>query len=132
MDVKQLQGWIDRYVDAWRSNDAGAVGALFAEEAVYYTHPFRTPWRGRDEIVRNWTAEPDAPDAWEARYTALAANDDMGVVNGWTKYKDGDEYANVYVIRFDPTGPATELTEWFMKRDLSKGDSVSPAVPYTG
>ena len=132
MDLKDLQGWIDRYVEAWRSNDARAIGELFAENAVYYTHPFRDPWRGRDEIVRNWSAEPDAPDTWEARYEALAVTGHIGVVSGWTKYKDGDEYANAYVIRFDDGGRATEFTEWFLKRDPSKSDSVSPAVPYTG
>jgi ketosteroid isomerase-like protein len=131
MTLKELQDWIDRYAAAWRSNDAQSVGDLFAENAVYYTHPFRDPWRGRDEIVRNWTSEPDAPDAWEARYEALAVNGDIGVVNGWTKYREGDEYANAYVIRFAPDGRATEFTEWFMKRDTDKSASVSPAVPYT-
>lgn len=120
MEPSELQSWIDAYVEAWRSNDAPRVGALFADDARYYTHPFREPWNGRDEIVRKWLEHPDPPESWKADYHALAVNGNTGVVRGKTTYlkKDGSietEFANIYVIDFDQEGRATEFTEWFME-----------------
>jgi ketosteroid isomerase-like protein len=34
-----VQQWLDRYVEAWRSYDADAIGELFAEDATYKYHP---------------------------------------------------------------------------------------------
>ena len=118
--MPQLQEWIDAYVEAWSSNDAGQTGALFSDDARYYTHPFREPWRGRDAIVKNWGEHPDRPGSWQARYEALAVNGRTGVVRGHTTYfkEDGSvetEYANIFVIEFDDEGRATEFTEFFMK-----------------
>jgi ketosteroid isomerase-like protein len=132
VDVEGLQAWMDRYVEAWRTYDAAAIGDLFSEDARYYTHPFRDPWQGRDEIVKGWDEDPDAPKSWEARYEALAAEGDVGVARGWTRYDDGKEYGNLFVIRFDQDGRAREFTEFFVKRDPEKSTAVSPVVPYTG
>jgi hypothetical protein len=30
-----VQRWLDAYVDAWRTYDPAAIGALFAEDATY-------------------------------------------------------------------------------------------------
>jgi len=119
VDLEQVQRWIDGYVQAWTSNDAQAVGALFAEDARYYTHPFREPWKGRQAIVDEWTANPDRPGSWRADYKAIAAAGDIGVVRGNTTYLRDDgsldkEYANVFVIEFDRDGLAREFTEFFM------------------
>jgi hypothetical protein len=132
MDANGLQDWLDRYVEAWRTYDPAAIGDLFSEGALYYFHPFRDPARGRDEIVKAWADDPDAPLSWDARYEALAAEGDVGVARGWTRYQDGKEYANLFVIRFDGDGRAKEFTEFFVKRDPEKSAAVSPVVPYTG
>jgi ketosteroid isomerase-like protein len=120
MELSDLQSWIDAYVRAWESNDPQGVGDLFAEDARYYTHPFRDPWTGREAIIHNWTEHPDPPGSWKADYHALAVTGNTGVVRGKTSYfkKDGSietEYANMYVVEFDDGGLATEFTEWFME-----------------
>jgi ketosteroid isomerase-like protein len=119
MELEEVQAWIDGYVRAWESGDPAELAALFAEDARYYTHPFREPWRGRDAIVKGWTEHPDAPGSWQAEYRAIAASGKTGVVRGTTKYlkEDGSvdkEYANIYVIEFGDEGMATEFTEFFM------------------
>jgi len=120
VDLTLLQSWIDTYVAAWSSNDPAEIGELFAKDARYFTHPFRQPWRGRDEIVKNWIEDPDAPGSWDCRYEALAVNNDTGVVRGGTTYYNKDasvrtKFANVFVIDFDAEGRATEFTEFFME-----------------
>lgn len=120
MDFADLESWTDAYVLAWVTNDAQAIGDLFAEKARYYTHPFREPWKGREEIVRRWLEHPDPPGSWKASYGPLAVNGNIGVVRGKTQYfkEDGSletEYANIYVIEFDEDGRATEFNEYFME-----------------
>lgn len=120
MDLSAVQSWIDAYVRAWETTHPQAVGDLFAEDARYYTHPFRDPWTGREAIISNWIEHPDRPGSWKADYKALAVTGNTGVVRGKTTYikEDGStetEYANIYVIEFDDQGRATEFTEWFME-----------------
>jgi SnoaL-like domain len=120
MDLTDLESWTNAYLVAWANNDPHAIGALFAENARYYTHPFREPWKGREEIVRKWLEHPDPPGSWKASYGPLAVNGNIGVVRGTTQYfkEDGSletEFANIYVIEFDEEGRATEFTEWFME-----------------
>ena len=35
-DLDTLARWLDRYAEAWRSNDADTIGALFTDDAVYH------------------------------------------------------------------------------------------------
>ncbi len=120
MDLEELQAWLDGYVEAWRSNDPVHVGALFTEDARYYTHPFRDPWEGREEIVANWIEHPDPPESWRCEYRALAVNGRTGVARGYTTYLSDEggvdkQYANIFVVEFDDEGRCREFTEWFME-----------------
>ena len=78
--MAELESWIDAYVLAWAANDPKAIGDLFAENARYYTHPFRDPWVGRDEIVRRWVENPDSPGSWSADYGPVAVYESTGVI----------------------------------------------------
>ena len=45
----RVKAWVERYVQAWNSNDPAAIGSLFTEDAAYHTEPYSQPWRpGRD------------------------------------------------------------------------------------
>jgi hypothetical protein len=128
MKMSQLESWIDAYILAWAANDAKAIGDLFTEKARYYTHPFRDPWVGRDEIVRGWLDQPDAPGSWSADYGPVAVYHNTGVIRGKTTYFNPDrsisaEYANVYVIEFDDDGRANEFTEFFMEANPQPRDA---------
>ena len=35
MTRDEVQAWLDRYIDAWRSDDPGTITALFSDEAQY-------------------------------------------------------------------------------------------------
>jgi uncharacterized protein (TIGR02246 family) len=114
MELADVQQWIDRYVQAWRSNDSAAVGELFSDDARYFTTPFRPAKEGRPAILEWWLREPDEPGSWEATYEAVAVTGDLGVVRGRTNYRSGEEYHNVFLIRFDRDGRASEFTEYWM------------------
>ena len=122
MKRSDVQAWLDRYVEAWRSNDAATVQALFTEDAVYGYRPWDSDEhtvRGRDAIVASWLEEPDPPDSWEAHYEPFAVEDDRAVALGWSRYTANDTeperiYHNAYVLEFAPDGRCRSFHEFYM------------------
>lgn len=123
MDRTTVQDWLDRYVAAWRSNDAGQIAELFSEDAVYSYRPWDSDehaTRGRDAIVASWLEEPDEPGTWDAHYEPYAVDGDRAVALGWSRYAatgDAPErtFHNAYVLRFDPEGRCAEFHEFYME-----------------
>ena len=121
MDRSAVQAWLDRYVHAWGSNDAGEIATLFTEDATYSYGPFREDVKGRDAIVGSWLEDPDEPGSWSAEYHPVAVEDDTAVANGRSRYfhPDGSprtEYDNIFLIRLDDDGRCVEFREWFVER----------------
>jgi SnoaL-like domain len=127
MTRDDVQAWLDRYVDAWRTYDPAEIGGLFSDDAEYRYHPWDAPLVGRDEIVRSWV-EPEGPNSsrdepgtYEAHYECFAVDDESAVAVGWTTYlgADGDverTYDNCFLLRFAPNGECRSFTELFMLR----------------
>ena len=114
-----VKSWIDAYVDAWRTYDPAAIGALFAEEATYAYHPYdrgEEVVRGREAIVADWLEERDEPGTWEASYRPLVVEGQRAVAQGTTSYTNGDFFWNLWTLRFDEENRCTEFVEWFMVR----------------
>jgi len=126
MTHDDVQGWLDRYIDAWRRNEREPILDLFTDNATYSYGPYREPITGRDKIADSWLESPDAPDSWDAEYAPIAVDGDTAVVHGRSRYFQDDraklraEYDNIFVIRFDPDGRAREFAEWFIERPAPK------------
>jgi ketosteroid isomerase-like protein len=122
MNRSDVQTWLDRYIDAWRSSESDQIAELFSEDAVYRYNPYldESRWlRGREPIVSSWLEEKDEPDSWEAGYITFAVDGDRAVATGFSRYfAKGDEpektYHNVFLLRFDEDHRCTEFTEYFM------------------
>jgi SnoaL-like domain len=110
---RDVDRWVNDYIRAWGSNDPAEIGSLFAEDAEYYTAPYRAPWAGRQGIVEGWLKRKDEPGGWEFRFEVLAVADGIGFVRGWTTYPDA-KYSNLWVIRLADDGRCREFTEWWM------------------
>jgi hypothetical protein len=115
MTQADVQRWLDAYVNAWRSYDSNAIGALFSEHATYAYHPYDAPLVGRDAIVESWREDPDAPDSWEAAYRPLLVHGERAIAVGETRYTSGDVYSNLWELDFDGESRCTKFVEWFMK-----------------
>ena len=114
MDHATFQGWLDRYIAAWRSGDPAEIGDLFSADARYSYGPYQDPVVGREAIVASWTDEPDAPGSWEADYRPMVIAGDAAVATGESRYADGRTYSNVFACRFDGDGRCTDFREWYM------------------
>jgi ketosteroid isomerase-like protein len=108
--------WVERYVQAWRSNDPDDIRALFTDDARYFTAPEREPWAGAEGIVRGWLDRKDEPGTWSFRYEVLGVDGDLAFVRGWTEQRKEDPptCTNLWVIRLAPDGRASEFIEWWM------------------
>jgi uncharacterized protein (TIGR02246 family) len=112
----RVQAWVEGYIQAWNSNDPAVIGGLFTEDAAYYTEPHSEPWRGRDEIVRQWLNRKDEPGETQFRWHLLTVSPEVAVVQGTTVYRHPPRtYSNLWVIRLDAEGRCTEFTEWWMQ-----------------
>ena len=72
MDRAGFRDWLQRYVDAWRLNDAVAIGDLFSADVRYAFDPFGEAVVGRNAVIEAWLDDPDEPGSWQADYEVLA------------------------------------------------------------
>jgi ketosteroid isomerase-like protein len=114
MDASGVHRWVERYIHAWESNDRADIEALFTEDARYFTAPYRRPWSGREEIVEGWLERAYEPGTWSFRHEVRAVQGNLAFVQGWTEERDDDDAWNLWVIRFDEQGRASEFVEWWM------------------
>jgi len=115
-DSSEVHRWVERYIHAWASNDPADIEALFTDDARYFTAPYRTPWSGRDEIVRGWLDRASEPGTWTFRHEVFAVHGDLAFVQGWTNERDDPDPDawNLWIVRFDEHGRASEFVEWWM------------------
>jgi ketosteroid isomerase-like protein len=123
MDRQTLERWVEGYRRAWESNDPDEIGALFTEDAKYYTEPYAKAIEGREAIVADWIERKDEPGDTEFRVDGTTVCDDVGFVQGWTRYftPPPREYSNLWVIRLADDGRCEEFTEWWMKHRDEQG-----------
>jgi SnoaL-like domain len=112
--TEQLTRWMEGYLRAWTSNAPDDIRALFTEDARYFPDPWRDPWQGQDAIVERWIARDDQAGTWQFTWSPVAVTDDVAVVQGETRYTDGRNYSNLWLIRLDGDGRAREFTEYWM------------------
>jgi ketosteroid isomerase-like protein len=108
--------WVAGYVAAWESNDPEQIGALFSDDAVYLTSPDAEPRRGREQIIGGWLEDLDEPGTWSFDWKIIHEDEGFVVVQGRTEYPADKDYLNLWVIRLDLDGRATEYTEWYLPR----------------
>src|SRR5436189_166561 len=57
MDRADIARWLAAYVDAWKSYDREAIGALFTDDVKYRYHPYAESVEGRQAVVESWRGE---------------------------------------------------------------------------
>jgi ketosteroid isomerase-like protein len=130
MNKPEVDRWLERYVEAWKTYDRERIAALFAENVSYRYHPYDESIVGRDAVVDSWLGESDQPGAstrdepgtYDATYRAVAVDGDVAVATGSTSYSSAPDgptsstFDNCFVMRFDSSGRCSEFTEWYVER----------------
>lgn len=115
MTQDEVQAWLDAYVEAWRSYDPEAIGALFSADATYRYRPELEPLRGRDAIVASWLGDRDEPGSWAATYAPSLIAGDRVIVTGESRYTSGRSFSNLWELTFDADGRCRDFVEWYME-----------------
>jgi ketosteroid isomerase-like protein len=118
-----LVDWLDRYEQAWRTNDSDQIRGLFTEDAVYRWHPWEEPSDGADgadEIVEAWLEQPDDPDDWSMECEPVAVDGDVAVARCVIRYRatargPARVYHNIWVLTLEDDGRCSDYLEYFMK-----------------
>lgn len=118
-----LADWLDRYEQAWRTNDPELIRDLFTPDAVYRWNPWESAGDGADgveEIVEAWLSEPDDPDDWTLECEPLAVDGELGVARCVTRYRatargPARVYHNLWLVYLADDGTCYDFTEYYMK-----------------
>lgn len=123
--------WLAGYHEAWITHNAEQVAHLFTEEAIYQSHPFRPPLRGRAEIQAYWLRSTPTQEDLEIRWgTPVIAGNRMAV-EWWATMRDTDEgeltLPGCLILRFAESGLCDELREYW---HLEVGRRIAPPATW--
>jgi ketosteroid isomerase-like protein len=112
--------WIDGWSRAWPAKDADAVAALYADDAVFRSQPFREAHRGpagaRD--YASWAfSEQEDVEFW---FGEPVLGDDRAAVEYWAVIAFGgraETIAGVAVLRFAADGRVAEQRDYWSPRE---------------
>jgi hypothetical protein len=127
MNEADVQAWLDRYEEAWRSYRPEAIGDLFSADAEYRYHAWDEPIVGRAAIVADWLspggdpAQRDQPGTFRGHYEPYLIEGRRAVAIGTSDYDataDGParRYFNAWLIEFDADGRCRSFTEYYNRQ----------------
>jgi hypothetical protein len=97
--------WLHQYGLAWEEGDADAAAALFTEDAVYRSSPFREPHIGRAAIREYWARATADQTGTKVRFGTPIVEGDRVAVEWWATFDDGTLPGTLY-LRCPRTGSA--------------------------
>lgn len=108
-----VQAYIEGWSKGWQGADAEAIGALYAEDAVYRSHPFREPETSPlDYALRAFSDE----ELVECRFGEPVVEGDRAAVEYWAILSaEGDEetLAGIALLRFRGDGRVVEQRDYW-------------------
>ena len=100
--------WAEVWADAWPAADVDAVSALYADDAVFYSAPFRDRQAPRDYVAWAFSDQAEA----ECRFGEPLVEGDRAAVDWWAVMtsRDGsvESIAGTSLLRFDAAGLVVE------------------------
>jgi hypothetical protein len=115
VDVREAaQRWADVWERGWPAHDADAIGALYADGAVWQQHPFQEPEAGY--LARVFAEELSATCEFstpivDGERAAVPWKASTVLVDGGT-----EELAGVSVLRFDTDGIVVDEVDYWNEK----------------
>jgi ketosteroid isomerase-like protein len=122
LDREQVEGWVARYEQAWRSPGTAALADVFADGAVYRPSPWAPPLTDTEALRRFWDAGRDsAHEGFRLTSEVVAVDDPVAVVRVHVDYDDGQRWRDLWVVTLDEDGRCTHFEEWPFAPDQDDG-----------
>ena len=107
------KAWVEGWRKGWENADADTIGALYAPDALFRSHPFREPEKSaRDYALRAFADE----ELVECRFGEPVVDGDRAAVEYWAVLSaDGEEetLAGIALIRFGEDGLVVEQRDYW-------------------
>jgi ketosteroid isomerase-like protein len=115
--------WVAVWERAWPDADGDAIAALYADDAVFYSHPFRARQAPAEYVA--WTFGEQT--AAECRFGEQVAAGDRAAVDWWAVITERDDseqtLAGTSLLRFRADGLVVE------QRDVWADESGRRELP---
>jgi ketosteroid isomerase-like protein len=111
-----VRAWAVEYGRAWQEADVDGFVALFADDAVYRSSPFREPFVGSAAIRAYVERATGSQSERDVRIGEPVVEGDRAAVEWWaTMRDDGEEITlpGTLILRFGDDGRCTELREYW-------------------
>jgi hypothetical protein len=109
--------WAQTWERAWPAKDSDAIAALYADGAVYRSHPMRDPEPG---AALGYTRRQfDLEDSIECRFGTPIASGDRAAVEWWASWVEDEReltLAGATMLRFDGDGRVVEHVDYWVER----------------
>lgn len=108
--------WLEAYRRAWEQADVDGAVALFTEDAVYRSSPFRPPSVGSKGIREYWSAVTSSQRETQVRIGEPIEAGSKVAVEWWTTMSEGENEITLpgcLVLRFAEDGRCRELREYW-------------------
>jgi ketosteroid isomerase-like protein len=113
-EVGDIRGWLEGYRRAWEEADPDAAAALFTEDAVYRSSPFREPHIGTAGIRDYWAGTTRQSGTRVLIGTPIVDGNRVAV-EWWATFTDAEDgegtLPGILFLRFAPDGRCEELRE---------------------
>ena len=100
--------WVETWSSAWPAADVEAIDALYADDAVFYSHPFRDHQAPRDYVASVFAEQAEA----ECRFGEPLVTGERAAVDWWAAITSADgsveTLAGTSLLRFDADSRVVE------------------------
>src|SRR5688572_8259389 len=112
-DRDDVDRWIARYEQAWRSPHLEELNEVFPERVAYVKSPWSEPILGLAQLGRFWEHARTGPDE-DFRMTSsiVAVEGRTAVVRVAVDYGSGERWRDLWVLTFDDEGRCEAFEEW--------------------
>jgi hypothetical protein len=107
------RAWANAWERAWRTLDPGPLEAVYADEAVHRSHPFREPGSPLDYARWAFAEEEGEPEVW---FSEPVAAGDRAAVEWWAVAIENGELvtlAGTSVLRLGEDGRVVEQADYW-------------------
>jgi hypothetical protein len=127
MTHADVQSWVDKYVDAWRSNGTLELADVFSDNVIYSLSPWKPPLHGLVQLEKFWEKARSEPhEVFELNSEVVAVEDKTAVVRVEVKYANDTPncWRDVWILVFDKNGACISFEEWPFSPEQNDGQII--------
>ncbi len=115
MTHNDVEKWVDRYVDAWRSSGTSKLASIFSSKINYSVSPWKSALKGLTELERFWGQARSGPEeAFRLQSEVVAVESKTAVVRVEVEYAHDtlSHWRSLWIMTFDENGLCSHFEEW--------------------